>query len=292
MLGGFLANIAPAFFGDDQLNALEQAKQQVINSINEILDAEIQVRQREKELAEEKVAEAKSTYEKEIEARNNGYANSVDTAKRELLLQQKTLQKKQIELEKAERAKAAVDSLSQASSLTTATAELWSAFAPMGIPGIVLAAVSTAAMFTAFIASKVKAAQLTSNYGKGGLEFLNGGSHASGNDIDLHTKNSRGRNMRAEGGEALAIINRRSTTKYKSILPGLISSLNKGTYAFGQSDSINNVQQIIQPGVNLNNIESSLGTLVKQNKKQVYEFGNTTVIVDGNTRTILRRYNN
>jgi hypothetical protein len=292
LLGGVLANIAPVFFGDDQLNALEQAKQQIINSLNEILDAEIQVRQREKELAEEKVAEAKSTYEKEIEARNNGYANSVDTAKRELLLQQKTLQKKQIELEKAERAKAAVDSLSQASSLTTATAELWSAFAPMGIPGIVLAAVSTAAMFTAFIASKVKAAQLTSNYGKGGLEFLNGGSHASGNDIDLHTKNSRGRNMRAEGGEALAIINRRSTAKYKSILPGLISSLNKGTYAFGQSDSINNVQQIIQPGVNLNNIESSLGTLVKQNKKQVYEFGNTTVIVDGNTRTILRRYNN
>lgn len=292
MLGGILANIAPAFFGDDQLNALEQAKQQVINSINEILEAEIQVRQREKELAEEKVAEAKSAYEKEIEARNNGYAHSVDTAKRELLLQQKTLQKKQIELEKAERAKAAVDSLSQASSLTTATAELWSAFAPMGIPGIVLAAVSTAAMFTAFIASKVKAAQLTSNYGKGGLEFLNGGSHASGNDIDLQTKNSRGRNMRAEGGEALAIINRRSTAKYKSILPGLVSSLNKGTYTFGQSDSINSVQQIIQPGVNLNNIESSLSTLVKQNKKQVYEFGNTTVIVNGNTRTIVRRYNN
>ena len=288
MLGGVLANIAPAFFGNDQLNALEQAKQQVINSINEILDAEIQVRQREKELAEEKVAEAKSAYEKEIEARNNGYAHSVDTAKRELLLQQKTLQKKQIELEKAERAKAVVDSLSQASSLTTATAELWSAFAPMGIPGIVLAAVSTAAMFTAFIASKVKATQLTSNYGKGGLEFLNGGSHASGNDIDLHTKNSRGRNMRAEGGEALAIINRKSTARYKSILPGLISSLNAGTYTLGRSESINNIQQILQPKVNLNTIESSLGTLIKQNKKQVHEFGDVTVIINGNTRTIIR----
>jgi len=288
LLGGVFANIAPAFFGDDQLNALEQAKQQIINSLNEILDAEIQVRQKEKELAEEKVAEAKSTYEKEIEARNNGYAHSVDTAKRELLLQQKTLRTKQIELEKAERAKAAIDSLSQASSLTTATAELWSAFAPLGIPGVVLAAVSTAAMFTAFVASKVKAAQLTSNYGRGGLEFLEGGSHASGNDIDLHTKNSRGRNMRAEGGEALAIINRRSTARYKSILPGLINSLNEGTYMQGRSESINNIQQILQPSINLSNIESSLGTLIKQNKRQIHEFGDATVIINGNTRTIIR----
>lgn len=288
LLGGIFANIAPAFFGDDQLNALEQAKQQIINSLNEILEAEIQVREREKELAEERVAEAKTTYEREIEARNNGYAHSVDTAKKELLLQQKTLRAKQIELEKAERAKAAVDALSQASSLTTATAELWSAFAPMGIPGIILAAVSTAAMFTAFIASKVKAAELTSNYGQGGLEILKGGSHASGNDIDLHTKNNRGRNMRAEGGEALAIINRRSTAKYKSILPGLIRSLNDGTYMLGQSESINSIQQLIQPKINLNNIESSLGTLIQQNKKSIYEHGNSTIIIDGNTRTIIR----
>lgn len=291
LIGGLLANIAPEFFGDDQLNALEKAKQQIIASLNEILDAEIQIRQKEKELAEERVNEAKSSYEQEIEARNKGYAHNVDTAKRELLLQQKTLQKKQLELEKAERAKAAVDAAMQASSLVTATAELWAAFADMGIPGIVLAAVSTAGMFASFIAAKVKAAQLTSNYGEGGLEILRGGSHASGNDIDLHTKNNGGRNMHAEGGEALAIINKRSTAKYRNILPALVRSINDGTYVSRYTDSINNIHNEITHNVNLGRIESSLGTLIMQGKRQVHEFGDTTVIINGNTRTTIRRCN-
>lgn len=291
LIGGLLANIAPEFFGDDQLNALEKAKQQIISSLNEILDAEIQIRQKEKELAEERVSEAKSSYEREIEARNKGYAHNVDTAKKELLLQQKTLQKKQLELEKAERAKAAVDAAMQASSLVTATAELWAAFADMGIPGIVLAAISTTGMFASFIAAKVKAAQLTSNYGEGGLEILRGGSHASGNDIDLRTKNSGGRNMRAEGGEALAIINKRSTAKYRNILPALVRSINDGTYVSRYTDSINNIHNEITHNVNLGRIEASLGTLIMQGRRQVHEFGDTTVIINGNTRTTIRRCN-
>lgn len=288
LLGGMLANIAPSFFGEEQLSALEQAKQTIINSLNEILNAEIQIREKEKELAEQRANDAKSAYEKEIEARNNGYAHNVDTAKKELLLQQQTLRKKQAELEKAQRAQAVIDSMSQASSLTTAAAGFWQAFAPMGLWGILLAAVATAGMFTAFIASKAKAAQLTSTYGKGGLEFLEGGSHASGNDIDLHTKNSRGRNMRAEGGEALAIINKRSTAKYRSILPDLIASLNDGTFLNKYSASINAVQQTVGNNVDLYNIESSLGTLVRQGRNQVYELGDATVIMRGNTRTVIR----
>ena len=146
-------------------------------------------------------------------------------------------------------------------------------------------------MFTAFVTSKAKASELTATYGEGGLEFLRGGSHASGNDIDLHTKNRKGYNMRAEGGEALAIINRRNAAKYRSILPGLIASLNTGTYMQEYGDSINAVQHFIQPGVNLNNIENSLGTLIKQGKKQIYELNGTTIIVDGNTRTTIKYFN-
>ena len=146
-------------------------------------------------------------------------------------------------------------------------------------------------MFASFIAAKVKAAQLTSNYGEGGLEILRGGSHASGNDIDLHTKNNGGRNMHAEGGEALAIINKRSTAKYRNILPALVRSINDGTYVSRYTDSINNIHNEITHNVNLGRIESSLGTLIMQGKRQVHEFGDTTVIINGNTRTTIRRCN-
>jgi len=275
---------------DNQVSAFDAAIEHVKNSLSDLLETEIEIREREKELAEERVEAAQSAYDAEIEARNNGYAHSVDTAKKELLLQQKTLRKKQLELEKAQHAQEAVNSLVQASSLVTATAEIWSAFMPMGVPGILLAAIATASMFGAFVAAKAKAAQLTSTYGEGGLEFLKGGSHASGNDIDLHTTNSRGRNMRAEGGEAMAIINKRSTAKYRSILPSLIKSINDGTYLQKYSDSINNVYTEVTRNVNLNNIETSLNTLVNQGKQQVYEFGDTTIVVSGNTRKTIRHY--
>ena len=58
---------------------------------------------------------------------------------------------------------------------------------------------------------------------------MEGGSHASGHDIDLGmTKN--GRRRKAEGGEYLAIVNKRSSRKYASVIPSVIYALNDGTF--------------------------------------------------------------
>ena len=90
-------------------------------------------------------------------------------------------------------------------------------------------------MFGSFAAAKIKAAQATKAtaqaklYAEGGVEFLDGGSHASGNDIPLGRMKD-GRQRRAEGGEALAIIRKTQAGKYRKLLPDIIGSLNKGTF--------------------------------------------------------------
>ena len=58
---------------------------------------------------------------------------------------------------------------------------------------------------------------------------MDGGSHASGNDIPIGTTRD-GKERRAEGGEALAIIRRTSTRKYRKLLPGIVDALNKGVF--------------------------------------------------------------
>lgn len=276
-------------FDDAGISAFEQAKQQILSGLQEILDAEVQLAEKQLELQQEKVDAAQSAYDAEVAARANGYANSVQSAKRELQLQQNTLRKKQAQLEKYRRAQQAIEAAQQAASLVTATANIWSSMSSLGVVGPILAAVATAGMFAAFIAAKVKASQLTETYGSGGLEFLEGGSHASGNDIDLHTTNSRGRHMRAEGGEAMAIINKRRTRKYRSVLPDIVNSLNAGTFEerYIRAHDMAAATLINTPSANLSTLEKGVDTLVKQNSMRAIQLSDRIIITEGNTtRTI------
>lgn len=231
--GGIAGGILGALgFSDDAIEAFNTAVDTIIDGINEIIEAEIEAAEKAVELAQERVDAAQSAYDAELEARNNGYANSVETARKELEDERKNEEEKQKLLEEATKKQEAINTIMQTSSLITAAAQIWSSMSGVPIVGPILAGAAIATMFASFAYAKVKASQVAASakYGEGGLEFLEGGSHASGNDIDLHTKNSEGKNMRAEGGEALAIINKKSTAKYRNELPAIIDSLNSGSF--------------------------------------------------------------
>ena len=274
-------------FDDNQIDALQDAVNIILEQFQDILDAEVELTEKQVELAEKRVEAAQKAYDAEIEARNNGYANNVATTKKELENEKKKQMQKQKLLEAAQKRQESLNTVIQASSLVTASANLWSAFSSIPIIGPALAIAAIATMWTSFAAAKIKAAQVTSQseeYGEGGLEFLEGGSHASGDDIDLKTKNNRGKNMRAEGGEALAIINKRKTRKYKRLLPDVIDSLNKGTFedkylnAFGNSEGLN-ISFNSNKDIDLSKIESDVQSIRKQNETRYYTLPNGTVVM-------------
>lgn len=296
-LGGAL--LTKLGFDDNQISALEDAANIVLDNIKAIFDAEVELAEMEVEKAKERVDAAQSAYDAEIEARNNGYANNVATAKKELQLEKKNQLEKEKLLEEAKKRQEAINSVIQASSLITASANLWSSFSSIPIVGPALAMAAIAAMWGSFAFAKIKAAQVTKaasqEYGEGGLEFLEGGSHASGNDIDLATRNSKGKNMRAEGGEAMAIINKRSTHRYRRQLPGIIDSLNKGTFedkylrAFESGETLQ--AQISQSPVliDLSRLEQDVTEIKKQNATRYYQIGDTTLIIKGNVKRYIRQ---
>lgn len=279
-------------FDDDAIDAINEAVSIVISNLQEIAAAEVELAEKAVEAAEKRTEAAQNAYDAEIEARNNGYANNVATTKKELEQEKKKQAERQKILEAAQRRQEALNTIAQASSLVTASALIWSQLGfPWAIPAI-------ASMWTSFAVAKIKARQVTAQsdeYGEGGLEFLEGGSHASGNDIDLGTKNRKGKQMRAEGGEALAIINKRRTRKYHKILPDVVDSLNKGIFEDKYVNAFNgNQEQNLMfnntTNIDLSRIEGDVRSIKKQNESRYYTLPNGDMIVmHKNVKRIIKK---
>lgn len=256
---------------DDQKKAISESVGFSIEQMQSILSAQLQIKEQALQAAQEETEAAQSRVEKEIEARNNGYAHDVATAQKELDLAKQREEKALKEKQKAQRQQQALDTLTQTSSLITASAEIWKSLAGIPIVGHALAVAAIATMWTSFAAAKIKAREATKvEYGEGGMEFLEGGSHQSGNDIDMGTTPD-GRKRRAEGGEAFAIINKTSTRKYRKHLPGIFKAINNGTFekkylnAFGNdglSISVNGAT------INTKKIEEDVNEIKEQGKRK------------------------
>jgi len=169
----------------------------------------------------------------EKEARANGYANNVEYAQKEYEAAKKQEEKALRQRKRIQKAQLALETASQISSLVTATAGIWRTFASMSQPWLAPAMIGV--MWASFAASKIMAAKMVDaqnadeEYGEGHVELLHGGSHASGNDIDLGVKPD-GTRRRAEGGEYFIVINKRNSRKYRRQIPDIINSLNSGTF--------------------------------------------------------------
>lgn len=273
----------------DQQDALNTAIGSIKDSIGSLVDSWNAAADAAVSAADKQVEAAQKALDAEIEARNAGYANQVQTAQKELALAKQNQAKALKEQEKAKKAQLAIDSVTQASSLVTATANIWKAFSGAGAVGIALAAIATAGMWAAFLAAKIKASQVTAQetYGEGTVEMLQGGSHASGHDIDLGTKPD-GTRRRAEGGEYFAVINKRNSRKYRDVIPDVINSFNDGTFAdrYQRANAAMAgyaVQLMTGGSTDVSGIERDVAAIRRQ--------GDESRFVDGEGNTVIRYKN-
>lgn len=268
---------------DDQKEAINTSMQYALDALNTFTAARVAAADAAVEQADKEVSAAQSALDAELEARANGYANNVVQAQKELDLAKKNQEKALKEQQKAQKQQAAIQTLQQIGNMVTATALIWSQLGfPFAIPAI-------AVMWASFAASKIKAAQLakqtgetggTETYGDGTVELLEGGSHQSGNDIDLGTKPD-GTRRRAEGGEFFAVINKRSSRRFRKIIPDVINSLNNGTFAHkylkSYSDGDGLTLNVTGQNPDLRNLSDDVREIKEQNRRRVYVDG------DGNT---------
>ena len=263
--------------GDEQKQAIDQSLQYATEALDTFMNSYVQAAEAKARLAQQDVDNAKKVLESEIEARNQGYASDVATAQKELDLARKQQEKAQRQQEKAQRAQAAVQAAEQIGNLVTASSLIWRQLGfPWAIPAL-------AVMWGSFAYSKIKAAQAVGSetYGEGTVQLLSGGSHQSGNDIDLGTTPD-GRRRRAEGGEFFAVINKRNSRRYRKVIPDVIRSLNDGSFAgkylnaYKTDDGL--LVNVTQSPAELKSLSSDVSAIRKAHERKMYADGHGNVI--------------
>lgn len=272
--------------------SIADASEYAIENLKSVAQARVEAAEKAVQAAEKEVSARQKVLDAEIQARANGYANNVATAQKELDFARKQQEKALRDKKKAQKAQERIDTLMQASSLVTATANLWKDLGLAAIPAIAL-------MWGSFAFAKIKASQLskasdqTEEYGNGTVEMIDyGGSHASGNDVDLGTTKD-GKRRRVEKGEYFAVINKRSSQRYRRLVPDLINSLNKGTFeqkylnAYSGTDEVTNIMQ--GGNVDLSNVERDLKSIKESAGHKFITGADGTIIeVKGNVKRIIK----
>lgn len=277
---------------DDQKEAINTSVSFAMEQLQTFLDAKLAAADAAVSAADKEVESSRRALDAELEARNAGYANNVVMAQKELDNAKKNQEKALKEQQKAQKAQAAIQTIQQIGNLVSATAMIWAQLGfPWAIPAI-------AVMWGSFAASKIKAAQLakqsqgSESYGDGTVELLGGGSHQSGNDVDLGTKPD-GTRRRAEGGEFFAVINKRNSRRYRKLIPDVIKSLNNGTFArrygnaYAGGDGI--VLNVNGQSPDIKELQNDVREIKEQNRRRFIPVSDGTVELYKNLR---RKYKN
>jgi hypothetical protein len=282
-------------FDKDKASAMSAFADSIISDIQRVADAWIEYYEARTEAAENALEKAKTEYETQQQLRREGYANSVETARKEMLEKKKLRDQAIRQQREAERIQEALNTAQEASELALAVAKVYAQF---GMPyGVIMAGI----MIDSFKVSKIVAqiaARAKANvetYGEGTVELLQGGSHASGNDISLgYTKD--GKERRAEGGEFFAVINKRNSRRYSSVIPDVINSLNDGSFGRKYQSTFDKTQGLLAiasegNSVNLSTLEDGVDAIRQQGERKVYVDGqgNLVEVYKGITRKTIRR---
>jgi len=274
---GNYSNIMDVLFGEkitnDQISAINSVFDQAKEALNSWMDARKAAADQAKELTDDEVSAAENALNREIELRNQGYANNVALRERELADAKEKQKQAMEEQKKAAQEQILLDAALQTSSLITASANIWKQFATQPW----LAAAMLATMWGSFSYAKIKAYQASTKsikFREGGVMLLEGGSHESGHDVNLGI-GPDGSNLRAEGGEYFAVINKRNSRKYGSEIPAVVNALNSGMFEdryIKTSDAVGLLPRIIRADngseVDLSAVESGVGELVKQGESR------------------------
>ena len=257
---------------NNQVSALNSVFDQAKEALNSWMDARKAAADQAKELADDEVSAAENALNREIELRNQGYANDVALREKELADAKEQQKKAAEEQKKVAQEQVLLDAALQTSSMITASANIIKQF-----PNPLAWAPMLALMWGTFAYAKTKAYQASTKsikFKEGGVMLLEGGSHESGHDVNLGI-GPDGSNLRAEGGEYFAVINKRSSRKYGSQIPAVVNALNSGMFEdryIKTSDAVGLLPQVIRAdngtAVDLSSLEGGVDALVKQGESR------------------------
>lgn len=206
----------------DILTQINDLRMQAAQTALDAANAEV-------EAAEKSIEAKERQLDREIELAKLGYANNIEQTQREIaaLKQQEALKKQEAqkaleEKKKIQKQQLIIDTVTQASSLITAAAQVFQSVAAIPFVGVALGAALVAGMIGSFIAAKVMAFKAINSEKaeKGMFGVVKGRRHRDGGEnFDDH--------IEVEDGEAFGVFSRTATNKHKHIIEPFVNAVNK-----------------------------------------------------------------
>lgn len=276
---------------EQKKEALKEAGSLLIDTLTMFADQRIEQANRVVEEESMKTDSAERNLDRQIALATAGHASDVAGAQKALDLQKATQDAALQEKKRALEQKQKLETIEQGISIITSVANIIQGFSAIPIVGWALGIAAGAAMLVAFASQKRQAKSATQSFGEGGVVDLDGGSHASGNDV--HFGNKDGKELHAEGGEKAAIFTRKATRKYG----GQINSFVRDANRLQLEDRVNGAFNLgalpiyVENNSNFDSRETNslLKKLIEQgdrmdlvqDKKRITRKGNTTITTHG-----------
>jgi hypothetical protein len=256
--------------------------------LDDIFSARVEDAQRTRELLDTQISETQRALEAEMDMMRDGYAYNVDVKKKELEDLKVAREKALKDEEKAIKAQRALDTVSQLSSLISASADIFKSLAKLGPIGVAVAIATIGTMFGAFAAAKVKASQATKLAAGGtGDEtgVITGRRHSQGGERFLD-------HVEVERGERWGVLNRRASAKYGRAFSEIVTSFNKDRVPIeAVTGDPNIIIDVNQTNERLDRVHGELVRLNSKfgNKRELVDLGDRIIEKIGNKTRIIRK---
>jgi len=265
--------------GKKEIEAIKKVYDTTIQTLDSIYKAKVEDATRLRELADTKVSDAESALNTEVELYKAGYASNVAAKQKELddlKAQRDVAQRNEADAVKKQRA---LDTVTQVSSLLTATANIFKGFSTMPIIGQILSIAAIAAMFGAFAIAKTQAANAT-RLASGGHGEVDGRLHSQGGERFLD-------HVEVEQGEKWGVLSRGASRKYGSTFYRMVDSFNRDSLTIPKQGVINNI--LLDTSMTNERLDELIQLNKKERKEEIIIMNGMTIYKKGSTiRTIKR----
>lgn len=212
--GGLLARLG---FDDAEVQALKQGVSLAVSELGRLFEARAQFAQQAVDIRNQNIADLRQDLDLQLRLNEEGFASNVEGVRRQLAEEQKAREDALEQQRKAQQAQVALETVTQASSLITASANIFQSLSAAGPIGVGIAIATIATMFGAFAASKAKAFEAARLYDGGLIPRGKDDKYGDGYRVE-------GTNIRVGGGEF--VVNRKDTQEQLK----LIKAINKGKF--------------------------------------------------------------
>jgi hypothetical protein len=263
-----------------RIEALKEGLQTMQDFISKMIDREVEMAERRRELLDTQISELQNEIETEAELQKEGFANNLSAKQKELAELKKLREKALKDEEEALKKQRAMETIAQGINIFTSATQLLKTYTKIPLLGIALAAGAITAMFAILSSVKAKTAESTKlAHGGSGSDtgIITGRTHARGGERFLSQ-------VEVERGEAWGVLSVPATQKFGKVFHHMVSSFNKGQIPM----PVNNINDI---RVDNSGSNSRLDQLITENKKlneklssdSIQTLGNIQVIRKGNT---------